>query len=121
MAVPMLGEHPVEMGVDDVAKPKILARLRADPDYQRLFRKRSPTLSGPMTFVEIVKAIASFERGIVSFSSRAMTCTSRASQSSRPRSKPGMIFSSAKRGNAVSIVMAVPILTINSLTPRVAR
>ncbi len=70
MAVPMLGEHPVEMGVDDVAKPKILARLRADPDYQRLFREAFPDSSGPMTFVEIVKAIASFERGIVSFSSR---------------------------------------------------
>lgn len=67
---PMLGEHPVEMGVTDANKPEILARLRADPYYPQHFKEAFPDAGNPMTFASIVKAIATFERGIVSFDSR---------------------------------------------------
>jgi len=57
--VPMFGNHPVELGMDEGGE-KFLAIVRADPKYQRLFGTDSITLDS------IVKALACFERSIVS-------------------------------------------------------
>ena len=67
---PMLGEHPVEMGINDTNKPSILARLKADPYYPEHFKEAFPDRADPMNFEMIVKAIATFERGLVSFDSK---------------------------------------------------
>jgi cytochrome c peroxidase len=55
--VPMFGEHPVELGVDS---EKFLAIVRADPRYQKLFG------ADPITLENMIKALACFERSIVS-------------------------------------------------------
>jgi cytochrome c peroxidase len=70
MEAPLYGEHPVEMGVDDETKPTILARLAADPFYPRWFEAAFPGELRPVTFASIIKAIATFERGLVSAASR---------------------------------------------------
>ncbi|MDG5493920.1 methanobactin export MATE transporter MbnM [Niveispirillum sp. BGYR6] len=68
MEVPLFGEHPVEMGVNDANRPAILARITADPAYQAGFAQAYP--GEPVSFTTIIKAIASFQRGITSFNSR---------------------------------------------------
>lgn len=57
--VPMFGQHPVELGMDPAGE-KFLAIVRADPEYQKLFG------ADPITIDNIIKAIACFERSIVS-------------------------------------------------------
>ena len=57
--VPMFGVHPVELGLDPGAE-KFLGIVRADPAYQTLFGE------DPITVDNIVKALACFERSIVS-------------------------------------------------------
>ena len=63
--VPMENEHPVEMGVRGHEKD-ILARLAAEPLYADLFPRAFPGERGPITLVNVRKAIASFERTILS-------------------------------------------------------
>lgn len=63
--VPLLNDHPVEMGVRGHEK-EILDRLRAQPLYQNLFRRAFPGEPEPFTLANACKAIASFERTIVS-------------------------------------------------------
>lgn len=57
--VPMFGEHPVELGMDPAGE-KFLAIVRADPRYKKLFG------ADPITLDNIIKALACFERSIVS-------------------------------------------------------
>jgi cytochrome c peroxidase len=57
--VPMFGDHPVELGMDASAD-KFLAIVRADARYQKLFG------DDPITLDNIIKALACFERSIVS-------------------------------------------------------
>ncbi|OHX12737.1 methanobactin export MATE transporter MbnM [Chromobacterium sphagni] len=67
---PLFRTDPVEMGINDGNLSTVLARLAADPHYQREFARAFPGQPRPLTLENIVKAIASFERGIVSFDSR---------------------------------------------------
>jgi cytochrome c peroxidase len=57
--VPMFGQHPIELGMDPSGE-KFLAILRADPVYQTLFG------TDPITIDNVIKALACFERSIVS-------------------------------------------------------
>jgi cytochrome c peroxidase len=57
--VPMFGDHPVELGMERSAE-KFLAIARADARYQKLFG------DDPITLDNIIKALACFERSIVS-------------------------------------------------------
>jgi cytochrome c peroxidase len=70
MEVPLFGDNPVEMGVTDRTKPVVLARLRKDARYRRMFRAAFPTERDPVSWASIVKAIASFQRTIISGQSR---------------------------------------------------
>ncbi|MGV3711242.1 MAG: MbnH family di-heme enzyme [Gemmatimonas sp.] len=72
--VPMFGEDPVELGLSG-QEEKLIARLAADPRYQKLFPAAFPDsgVSGGMNVVtkaitldHITKAIASFERTLIS-------------------------------------------------------
>jgi cytochrome c peroxidase len=62
--VPMFGEHPVELGLRE--GERFLPTLRADAKYQELFRRAFPGDADPFTTANVIKAIASFERTIIS-------------------------------------------------------
>ena len=66
--VPMFSDAPVELGVSD-AVDTITARLKADPAYVRLFTAAFPGDANPYTIGNVVAAIASFERTLISGSS----------------------------------------------------
>lgn len=63
--VPMFGEHPVELGMT-AALPEIVQRLKDDPQYPAQFAAAFPDEADPFTPALMAKAIASFERTIVS-------------------------------------------------------
>jgi cytochrome c peroxidase len=65
MEVPMYNEHPVEMGLKG-HEAEVIDRFVADADYVARFRTAFPGDPHPVTLPNIVKAIASFERTIVS-------------------------------------------------------
>jgi cytochrome c peroxidase len=68
--VPLVGDNPVEMGLNDNNIKEVLARIFSDADYQRRFADAFPESSKPLSLDNIVDAIASFERGVLSFNSR---------------------------------------------------
>lgn len=70
MEVPLFGDSPIEMGVNDANKPVILARLKADASLSPAFHAAFPDEAQPINFANIIKAVASFERSLVSFDSR---------------------------------------------------
>jgi cytochrome c peroxidase len=63
--VPMFGVHPVELGLreDD---DRFLSVMRSDRKYHELFPRAFPEQADPFTVANLVKAIASFERSIIS-------------------------------------------------------
>lgn len=62
--VPLFAENPIELEWNDRTTPVILARLRAEPRYQKLFADAFP--GGEVSIRTIVQAITSFERAMVS-------------------------------------------------------
>lgn len=92
MLVPMFGEHPVELGLS--GKEKILiARLASDSRYPAMFLAAFPNDSNPITLGNVTKAIASFERTMISFDSPY--------DRYRYGHQPNAIDASAKRGEAL--------------------
>jgi cytochrome c peroxidase len=65
MAVPMLNEHPIEMGLKG-NEAAIVGRFAADRSDAALFGEAFPGQTAPVTLANVVKAIASFERTLVS-------------------------------------------------------
>jgi len=63
--IPMFGEHPIELGLVG-REQELFARLRADTRYQRLFAEAYPGATDPVTLDTITKALASFERTLIS-------------------------------------------------------
>ena len=66
MAVPMFNEHPIEMGIKG-NEPAIVARIGSDPADAELFQEAFP--NQPISLATVVKAIASFERTLISANS----------------------------------------------------
>ena len=66
--IPMLGESPVELGLKGV-EDRFLATLRGDRIYQRLFPAAFPGEGDAFTMSSVTRAIAAFERSIVSLRS----------------------------------------------------
>ena len=66
--VPMLGEEPIELGLKGHER-QFLDVLQRDPVYQALFPKAFPGETDPYTLANVTKAIAAFERTIVSMRS----------------------------------------------------
>jgi cytochrome c peroxidase len=62
--IPMFGEHPVELGLR--ADDGFLSMLGSDSKYRELFARAFPADRDTFTIVKVTKAIASFERSIVS-------------------------------------------------------
>lgn len=66
--VPMLGTTPVELGLSG-REEELLARLREEPLYQDLFPEAFPGEAAPITFDNVTRAIAAFERTLLSYRS----------------------------------------------------
>ena len=65
MEVPMYNEHPVELGLKD-RDAEVLSRFAGRPDDVARFHAAFPEEEPPVTMPHIVKAIASFERVLLS-------------------------------------------------------
>jgi len=70
MSVPLFGEHPVEMGVNDRNRDAIVARVKADKRYQGFFRLAFPSQPDPFSWTNIIAAIATFQRGLITANSK---------------------------------------------------
>src|SRR5690606_35033977 len=62
--VPQFGDDPVEMG--HTSQEPLVARLRERPAYESLFAAAFPDAEQPFTTINVVRAIASFERTLIS-------------------------------------------------------
>lgn len=87
--VPLFNDHPVELGLrgDD---PAALARLASEPIYQRLFPLAFPAGEPLYSFDHVRKAIAAFERTLISGNAPY--------DRYRRQHMPDAISNSAKRG-----------------------
>lgn len=65
MLQPLLNEHPIEMGVSS-HEGTVIARIAGDPRYRELFAHAFPGVRSPIELQNIARAIASFERTLVS-------------------------------------------------------
>jgi cytochrome c peroxidase len=65
MAIPLFNDDPIEMGLSG-READVVARLAAAPGYSSWFRDAFPDDEAPVTIQNVVKAIAAFERTLVS-------------------------------------------------------
>jgi cytochrome c peroxidase len=65
MLEPMLNEHPIELGLKG-REAAVCAQLAADPAYASDFAAAFPGDPAPVTLDHLVKAIATFERTLIS-------------------------------------------------------
>lgn len=63
--IPMLSNHPVELGLGGRVN-SFLKQLPGDPVYRALFPKAFPEAKDPFTLASCAKALATFERTIIS-------------------------------------------------------
>ncbi|WP_256387489.1 methanobactin export MATE transporter MbnM [Pusillimonas sp. T2] len=70
MLIPLFSDEPVEMGINDGNREEILNRLRAEPLYVTLFKRVFPEDESPISIGSVIKAIAAFQRSLVSTNSR---------------------------------------------------
>ncbi|WP_336961513.1 cytochrome-c peroxidase [Sphingobium aquiterrae] len=68
VAVPVLGLHPVEMGMAG-KEAEIARRLEADACYRRMFGAAFPDRRGAINLATVSAALAAFERTLLSFDS----------------------------------------------------
>ena len=75
MLKPLLGRHPIELGLAGL-EARVCAALATDPQYAVAFAASFPPepgtrrrVDGPVTFDHVVKALAAFERTLISGSS----------------------------------------------------
>jgi cytochrome c peroxidase len=64
MLEPLLNEHPLELGLAG-RQQSVCDLLAADPTYRAVFAQVFPQDATPVTFGNIVKAIATFERTLI--------------------------------------------------------
>ena len=70
MEVPLFGENVVEMGINDSNKVAVLQRLADAPLYAPKFTAAYPGQNNPITWGNVINAIAAFERTLVSGNSK---------------------------------------------------
>jgi cytochrome c peroxidase len=63
--VPLLGDAPIELGFSG-HEDELLERLRAEPLYPPLFEAAFPEEQDPISITNVARAIASFERRLIS-------------------------------------------------------
>jgi cytochrome c peroxidase len=62
---PLFGTHPIELGLPEGGAP-FLRVVSSDPIYRKMFPEAFPGDPGPYTFDHISRALASFERTLIS-------------------------------------------------------
>lgn len=70
MLTPIFGTNPVELGVNDGNRLEVLARFQSDSSYVARFRTAFAGEADPVNWDNIIKAIAAFERTLISADSR---------------------------------------------------
>ena len=90
--LPMFGEHPVEMGMAG-REQELFARLKTDPSYPPMFAKAFPENKGDISLSTITKAIAAFQRTLISLNSPY--------DRYRYGNEPEAISAAAKRGETL--------------------
>lgn len=70
MLVPLFGTAPVEMGINDGNRAAVLARLQGDAAYPAMFSAAFAGDAAPVSWGNVVKAIAAFQRTLVSGNSK---------------------------------------------------
>ncbi len=68
LLVPIFGERPVELGMVG-REQRLFDRLKADATYRRLFAAAYPETGGTIDLASIARALACFERTLLSFDS----------------------------------------------------
>jgi cytochrome c peroxidase len=63
--LPMFGDNPVELGLGGM-EDELLDRMRADARYQRMFAEAYPDDDDPFTLNNLVNALTSFVRTLIS-------------------------------------------------------
>jgi len=96
---PMLGEDPIELGLKGHEK-EFLDKVRGDKIYQRLFPEAFPGSGDFYTLGNVTKAIAAFERTIISMRSPydRYRWNGESSAISESAKRGELIFSSSERG-----------------------
>ena len=64
--LPMFGDTPVELGLGGMDQGALLERFSSDRRYQRLFAEAYPDDADPFTLDNLVKALTSFVRTLIS-------------------------------------------------------
>ena len=64
MLVPLMNEHPVELGLRGRAAA-VCAQLAQQPEYARGFAQAFPGEATPVTLANLIRAIAAFERTLI--------------------------------------------------------
>jgi cytochrome c peroxidase len=64
MLVPLLNEHPIELGLAG-RQARVCDLLAAEPTYRAAFAQAFPQTEQPVTFENLIKAIAAFERTLI--------------------------------------------------------
>ncbi len=64
---PIINTDPVELGVNDGNRATVLAHFKSNADYARRFAEAFPNQADPVTQANIVKALASFNRTLLSY------------------------------------------------------
>jgi cytochrome c peroxidase len=90
--VPLFGENPVELGFTG-NEDLLVERLQAEPRYRKLFADAFPGAADTITVANVTKAIASFERTLLSGDSPY--------DAYRRGDNPNAISESAKRGETL--------------------
>lgn len=91
MQVPLFSDHPIEMGMAG-HDPQLIVALQEDDAYREAFVVSFPEDHGAITVPNIIKAIAAFERTLLSFNSP---------YDRYKHGEPNAISESAKRGEAL--------------------
>jgi len=70
MAVPLFGTNPVEMGVNDRNRKKVINRIRAGGWYRKHFPRVFSQGKQPITWNNVIRSISAFQRSLVSGTSK---------------------------------------------------
>ena len=68
--VPIFGERPIELGINDDNVNTVLDRIKTDARYPAMFASAYPGINQPVTWGNITRAIGAFQRTLISGNSR---------------------------------------------------
>ena len=68
--VPIFGERPIELGINDSNVNTVLDRIKTDARYPAMFASAYPGINQPVTWGNITRAIGAFQRTLISGNSR---------------------------------------------------